>query len=112
LELFAFGGNSADVLFVRTGNEMNWSRVPSAIPAASFVGGTWVGTDGRAYFIHGGTRAIWRSGRKKVHVPSVAQADGPYSPLRGFLSVGTPAMVSSHVLSGNSPWHTNIKSAY
>ncbi len=80
-------------------------------------GGTWIGGDGRAYFIStDGTKKIQRSYRKRVYVRAsevnAANAIGPYSPLIGVTEEGTPAVVSTHVRMGSPPWLTDRRTAF
>jgi len=116
--IFAIGaGNSASALVCDVGSELQtsgWMVLANASPSALQYTCGWIGGDGRAYAVNYLTGRMFRSGRKKVYVPSsyVAASASAYAPLLGYTDEGLPAVVSSHVRMGVPPWLTDRTTAF
>ena len=106
------GCGSTSVMIGQAGRELSQWETMLAVTPVTFQypgGSTWIGGDGRAYFVKSDTTGrIYRSGRVAVYVPDATlnANSNPYAGLAGYLEDGTPAMVSSHVRMGVAPWIT------
>lgn len=113
--------STATVSCAIEGNETSlWNDLGNLVnTTVSFQEAWWIGGDGRAYTIESvsGTRRIFRSGRRKVYVPTDTIATleglfGPYTDLPGYLADGTPSKVPMHVRMGIAPWWTDRRTAF
>lgn len=115
-ELIVFGDSTSNVYSVDPGNELAaWRTYTGVLPVSpSYIYSNWIGGDGRAYFINPSNQHIIRSDRQAVYVSASVYMNraNPYQGMAGTYADGSPAYVSSHVLTSSAPWLNNLSVAF